>query len=364
MTIWCRTNEELVHKYVYDDTGYYHRTPNGNFSFTGTALFSYETQIAEIDRKKNRIIMMDSYPTKTTNHHLALLYRALPSQYEVIYSDHFNWKTLYKDTVKDIKELYEQKYLKYKSGVFSRASDRHTLFIHKNTIQRLGKYNHFQKHYKKLYDFIELNQEYTNNHYKKTEERRKKKQEDQERKEKELRERLDAFLYGENLKAFVKYKFNSLDDYKTLAERLPIMHDLRKYIRNYITSHPSVLGDYPGSTYFGLTWHIIEAFLHNYVLNIPSTPEKVYDIVYFDKNTGKLHTTRDVEIQTNEQNYKHLMGMMNIYINNPDKRHTLISHRVGPYRITSTTDQHIYVGCHCFSIENIKILYEEMKNGC
>jgi hypothetical protein len=364
MAIWCRTNEELVHKYVYDDTGYQHKTPSGNFSFTDTALFSYETQIAEIDRKKNRIIMMDSYHTNTTKRHLALLYRALPSDYTVIYSNHFYWDTLYENTVNDIRNLYEQKHLKYKSGVFSRASDRHVLFVHKNTIQRLGKYKHFQRRYKKLNDFVELNQEYTNNRYKRTEERIKKRQEEIDRKEKGLRERLDAFLYGERLEAFVKYKFKSLDNYKTLAEKLPVKHDLRRYIRNYITCNPSIIGDYEGTVYYGLVWHIIEAFLHNYVLNIPSTPAKIYDIVYFNKETSKLHTTRDVEVQTNEQNYKHLLTMMNIYINNPDKRHTLISHHVGPFRINNITDKHIYVGCHCFSIENIKLLYEEMKNGC
>ena len=364
MAIWCRTNEELVHKYVYDDTGYQHKTPSGNFSFTGNVLFSYETQIAKIDRKKNRIIMMDSYPTKTTKRHLALLYRALPSQYTVIYSNHFNWDTIYKDTVADIRKLYEQKHLKYKSGVFSRESDRHVLFMHKNTIQRLGKYKHFQKYYKKLNDFIELNQAYTNERYYKAKERREKRQEELDRKEKEFHERLSTFLHSETLESFVKFKFKSLDDYKTLAERLPVMSDLRRYIRNYITCHPSIYGDYPGTVYYGLAWYIIEAFLHNYVLNIPSTPAKVYDIVYFNKETGKLQTTRDVTVQTNEQNYKHLLTMMNVYINNPDKRHTLISHHVGPFRITSATDQHIYVGCHCFSIENIKLLYEEMKNGC
>ena len=52
MTKWCSSNEVLSHKYVYDFTGEYHKTSNGNFSFKGNDLYSYATQIATIDREK------------------------------------------------------------------------------------------------------------------------------------------------------------------------------------------------------------------------------------------------------------------------------------------------------------------------
>ena len=143
MTKWCSSNEVLSHKYVYDNTGEYHRTHNENFSFKGNDLYSYATRIATIDRKKKRIIMLESFPTKTTTRHLFFLWQALPDDYVKIYSNCFVWKDLYKTFLKEIQKYYKQKHCKRKNNILSRKEDRIYINTLKNNLNSINKYEYF-----------------------------------------------------------------------------------------------------------------------------------------------------------------------------------------------------------------------------
>lgn len=361
MTKWCSSNEELSHKYVYDTTGEYHRTHNGNFSFRRNKLYSYITQIASIDRKKKRIIIMQSYPSKTTTHHLQLLHRALPDDYVKVYSDCFVWKDLYKTFIKEIQKYYKQKHCKRKNNILSRKEDRIYLNTLKNNLNSINKYEYFKKHHKDLYDFVESNVKYESDRIEFIQQKRQKEIEEQQARVKEVTQNLENFLNSENCEKMIEdiIKRENIPD-NNLITLIKLQRILQKELGDYINNNKQFIKNTKINLYCSVLFYTLNSFIQKRLFNIPKRGQTCgYDIVYFDHNSLELKTTRSVTIQTNKNYLKSIIKMIKIYLSGKHLE-SLICKHVGPYMIRNANVDQIQIGCHTFHYNNIKLLYNEL----
>lgn len=362
MTKWCSSNEALSHKYVYDTTGEYHRTRNASFSFKGNKLYSYITQIASIDRKKKRIIMLEGYPTHTTTHHLYLLRRALPSDYIIVYSDCFVWKDLYKTFLKDIQKYYKQKHCKRKNNILSTKEARIYLVTLKNNLKSINKYDYLEKHHKDLYDFMESNIKYESDRVDAIMKKRQKAIEEHQIRVKMAVQNLENFLNSEDCKNRIEYliKRENISD-NSLINLVKIQRALRLGLEDYINVNRHLLKDTNISLYCSDLHNTLNAFIQKTLYGIPNKgPYGYYDIVYFDHNNLMLMTTRSVTIQTDKNSLKSIIKMIKLYLSGKHLEQ-LIGKHVGPFWIRSANTDQIQVGCHTFHYNNIKLLYNELK---
>lgn len=361
MTKWCSSNEELSHKYVYDTTSEYHRTHNCSFSFEGNKLYSYTTQIASIDRKKKRIIMMQSYPTKTTTHHLYLLQRALPDDYIKVYSDCFIWKDLYKTFLKEIQKYYKQKYCKRKNNILSRKEDRFYLNTLKNNLNSINKYEYFKKHHKDLYDFVESNVKYESDRIEFIIKKNQKEKEEQQACIKEAIQSLENFLNSEDCEKMIEniIKRENVSD-NNLINLIKLQRILQKDLGDYINVNGQLLKNKKININCSVLFYTLNNFIQKRLFNIPNRGQTCgYDIVYFDHNSLELKTTRSVTIQTNKNSLESIIKMIKIYLSG---KHLdiLVCKHVGPYMIRNANTDQIQIGCHTFHYNNIKLLYNEL----
>lgn len=362
MTKWCSSNEALSHKYVYDTTGKYHRTANGNFSFEGDKLYSYRTQIASIDRKKKRIIMMLSYPTQTTTHHLYLLERALPSDYVKVYSDCFIWKDLYKTFLKEIQNYYKQKQNKIKYNILSIKKDRIYLNVLKNNLICIDKYDYFAKHHKDLYNFIENNLKYESDRLDTIQKKRLKAIEEYQARVRAAAQNLKNFLNSEDcvkrVELFIKQKNIPNNN---LINLVKLQHSLHKDLKSYLYDNKLFLDASKISLFCGELHYEISSFIQKRLYNIPKKEQyQFYDIVYFDHYNLILMTTRSVTLQTDKNSLKSIIKMIKFYLTGKHLE-LLIGKHVGPYCIRNANVDQIQIGCHSFHYNNIKLLYNELK---
>ena len=362
MTKWCSSNEVLSHKYVYDTTGEHHRTSNGNFSFTGNDLYSYATRIATIDRKKKRVIMLETYPTVTTNRHLFLLQQALPDNYVKVYSNCFVWKDLYKTFMKEIQKYYKQTHHKRKNNILSRIEDRNYLTLLKQNLEAINKYEYFKKHHKDLYDFIESNVQYELNRIETLQNKHQKAAEEQDAHRREVVNALESFLNSEECEKRIKYIIERENiPNNNLINLVKISKVLLKDLTEYINVNRHLIKDKNMCLYFGILYNTIRTFVQNRILCIPKTESGYYyDVVYFDYNNLTLQTTRSIAIKTDKNYLKFMIKMIKLYLSG---KHfdLLIGKHVGPYTILKINANEIKIGCHTFHYNNIKMLYNELK---
>lgn len=362
MTKWCSSNEALSHKYVYDTTGEFHRTANGSFSFEGDKLYSYRTQIASIDRKKKRIIMMQSYPSHTTTHHLYLLKRALPDDYVKIYSDCFVWKDLYKTFLKEIQNYYKQKQHKRKDNIFSTKKDRIYLNTLKNNLKLINKYDYFEKHHKDLYDFIESNLKYESDRVDTIRKKRQKAIEEYLARVKMAALHLENFLNSEDCKKSVELfiKQQNIPN-NNLINLVKVQRTLQNGLENYLKVNRHLLKSPKISLYCSELQYVLKGFIQKRLYNIPKKGQcECYDIVYFDHDNLILMTTRSVTLQTDKKSLKSIIKMIKIYLTGKHFE-LLMGKHVGPYIIRGVNANQIQIGCHTFHYNNIKLLYDELR---
>lgn len=362
MTKWCSSNEVLSHKYVYDTTGEYHRTSNENFSFKGNDLYSYYTRIASIDRKKKRIIMLRSYPTKTTTRHLFLLQQALPDNYVKVYSDCFVWKDLYKTFMKEIQQYYKQTHHKRKNNILSRIEDRNYLTLLKQNLEAINKYEYFKKHHKDLYDFIESNVQYESKRIEVLQNKHQKAAEERNAHRREVVNALENFLNSEECEKRIKYIIERENiSNNNLINRVKISKVLLEDLTEYINVNRHLIKDKNISLYFGILYNTIYTFIQNRIFCIPKKESGYYyDVVYFDHDNLTLQTNRSITIQTDKNYLKSIIKMIKLYLSG---KHfdLLIGKHVGPYTILKINAYQIQIGCHTFHYNNIKMLYNELK---
>lgn len=357
MAKWCNSNETLSHLYVYDTTGEQHRTHNNSFSFEGNNLFSYSTQIATIDRKKKRVIMLSRYSTFTTNRHLWFLRKALPSDYTIIYSNCFVWKDLYKTFLKQVQTYYKQTQYKRKNNICSKVEDRISLAYLKRNLYAINKYDYLEKHHKDLYDFITNNLQYEDNRIKTLEENRKKAAEERQARINAAVQCLENYLKSKDCEKLIQnvIEHENISD-KTLINLVKIRQSLRTVILNYLKTDKHLLE----IDSFCDVSYILNSFILKRLFNIPKKgPYQIYDLVYFDHNNLKLMTTRSVTIQTDKNSLKAVIKLIKFYL--LGKLEYLVGKHIGPYAILKADAYEIQVGCHTFHYKNIELLYKELK---
>lgn len=357
MTKRCSNNETLSHLYVYDTTGEQHRTHNNTFSFKGNDLFSYSTQIATIDRKKKRVIMLKNYHTQTTNNHLYLLRVALPSDYTIIYSNCFVWKDLYKTFLEEIRKYYKQTQNKRKNNICSKKEDRDYLILTKQNLYEINKYDYFKKHYKNLYDFIESNVQYESDRIETLQKNRQKAAEERQARIEAATQRLENYLNSKDCEKKIQYtiKHENISD-KTLINLVKIQRSLKTVIIHYLAEDEQL----EKIIKFCNVSYIVDNFILKRLFNIPKRGMyQMYDLVYFDHNNLKLMTTRNVTIQTDKNSLKTIIKLIKFYL--LGKLEYLVGKHVGPYEIRKADANEVQVGCHIFHYKNIELLYKELQ---
>lgn len=356
----CSTNAALAHKYVHGECNSA-QTPSRNFSFVGDCLYSYETQIACIDRDTETVIMLKSYPTSTTKRHLYELRKALPGYYKIIYSECFDFDDIYDVTVKAIRDLFVEK-PKMKSGVLRKKEYREELHNHIHTIKQLDKIDLFIKSHPSFYNFFTINHDYDVTLMVERAEKRRVQQQIIENTYKETKDKVIAWLNGDICDRLLQ-EFNISSCASLSLYEKQQMYDLVfPKIREAINNNPNIRTHRLPVEMKHSCQQLVVGFLLQKIFNIPDNAGTLdpYDVVWLDKKEKRLSTNRDAFVGIPNAATTHaVIGAIKEYVSSPEDNNLYNKH-VGCFKITQMTKDYVRVGCHKFAYNNVKELLKEL----
>ena len=99
--------------------------------------------------------------------------------------------------------------------------------------------------------------------------------------------------------------------------------------------------------------------IHRYSTNYTATP----DILVYNKDKKLLYTSQSCEVDDTAGHCKNLLGLFLKAIDEGRDYSFVNGKHCGPYDIRGydEDDEFLRVGCHCFLLENLREVYEDMK---
>ena len=355
-----------------DYNGEYIRSANSHIN--GGDVWSYTTKVAMFDKDKEMLLYTGHYYSQTTSSSLSELRRAF---------DHFKCMKVYDFTVKDGWNRLKEAVKLHTKHPATRKDDKEyfidTLKSFSNLVEYYGQNSKYIKS-TTVDKALQISNKYTTEieiKRKKAQERWEKRREEEERLRKERSDRTKAIV--------LEYDPNCNAKPETFAQCMS-RRDVQIPMDWLEEHHPEVLTENKGGhriktneynfsrsyNYNDNKWYdFVEYRNNNYddnceLLRLIKRYDNEYKyrpdiLIYYSNKT--LRTSQGCEVDDTAGHVKTLLGLFLKAIDEGRDTSFVIGKHCGPYEIReyNAAEKFLRVGCHCFLLENLREVYNDMK---
>lgn len=343
---------------------------SANSYIDGGEVYSYATKVALIDREREILLYTGHYYSQTTSNTMSELRRAF---------DHYKKLMTFDFRVDEAWERVQKAVKLHDKHPATRKPEKEFFIETVDSLKNVVEF--FRKGQKYLKSkTMERAEEIVTKYKKEIEEKRKRQEEiwakRREREEQERQERIDR------TEAIVREYMPDYDgEPKTFRECMEKdeVHIPRGWLKEH---HPELFYEdgrlIEGRVLLDLRYnyntHNYDDYLiyrqdrYSYKLmrqisrwggNYSSAP----DILVYNKDKKLLYTSQHCEVDDIAGHVKTLLGLFLKAIDEEKDVSFVIGKHCGPYEIRewNSTEKFLRVGCHCFLLENLREVYEDMK---
>lgn len=353
-----------------DYNGQYIRSANSHVC--GNEVYSYATKIAEFNQKKEILLYTGHSYSNTTTNSMYELKRAF---------DHYKKLKVYDFNIKDAwnrVKVQVRDHVKYPA---TRKDDKEYFIEILDSLKNLIEYFGRNSRYLKTHT-VETAERIATKYHEEMEAKRKRFEElAAKRREEDNRRRL--LRIDRTMKIVREFMPEFDEEPKTFRDCMQKKH-IEIPLEWMVEHHPEVLknketGEVDRELYdFGRRWNNT---LYKYDKTLIYSKERedfkilrsisrwsssyssAPDILVYDKETKMLNTSQHCTVDDTNGHVRTLLGMFLKAVDENKPTNFVIGKHCGPYEIReyNSAEKFLRVGCHCFLLENLREVYNDMQ---